>query len=345
MAFVNNERRFYEVARARDGRHVEVLAPAKVNLTLEILGRRPDGYHDLRSLLMPVSLFDRIILQDIGQDGPVVLAVERGGAVELSSMCLERENLAVRAARLFKARMGINRGVRITILKRIPLGGGLGGGSSDAAGVLAGLAELWRVRVPRAVRVEMALALGSDTGALALGGAVMMQGRGERVRRLHVGPGRNMWMVIANDGTHCATAEIYRKFSQEHRFDLTRRMNFSHTMTLPVREGDVLSASAALHNGLEKVVFRHHPSVAYLAERLKAAGGKGVLLSGSGASVFALARDEAHGREMRRRLGSHAWSVLVQTLPDGVMAAHGPLEARVMVRVHVGQPSFASNRI
>ena len=325
-------------------------APAKVNLTLEVLGRRPDGYHELRSVLMPVGLFDTIRLEEI-PDGNVEIEMDAEG-VDISAM--RGENVALRAARLFQARMGISKGARIRVVKRIPLGGGLGGGSADAAGVLNGLQKLWGVRLKRPELLAMAAELGSDVPAMALGGAVMMTGRGENVRRIRVPPGRGMWMVIANDGTHCATAEVYRMFDQAGAPDqtgpsdradpskkkfLTRRPDLSHTLALPVRGGDVRSVAAALYNGLQGVVFARYPSVAALAERLAAAGGEGVLLSGSGASVFALVRCGRHGEEVQKRLGNRVWSVLVQTLPDGVMAAHGPLEARAMVRVHVGQPS------
>ena len=215
----------------------------------------------------------------------------------------------------------------------------------------------------------MAAELGSDVGAMALGGAVMMTGRGEKVRRIRVPEGKGMWMVIANDGTHCNTGEIYRRHDdmmtrrQDEknavlptcRLDvlsknapgknlLTKARNFSHTITVPVRSGDVKSTAAAIYNGLQEVVYAHYPSVAELAAKLATAGGEGVLLSGSGASVFALVQSRQHGEEVRKRLGSRVWSVLVQTLPDGVTAAHSPLEARVMVQIHVGQPSTAAQR-
>ena len=318
-------------------RTVEILAPAKVNLTLEILGRRPDGYHELRSVLMPVGLFDTVRLEET--EDPGVEVEMRAEGVDLSGM--SGENIALRAARLFEKRTGVTRGARIQITKRIPLGGGLGGGSADAAAVLRGLQKLRGVRVKRAELLGMAAELGSDVPALVLGGAVLMTGRGERVRRIRVPPGRGMWMVVANDGTHCATGEVYAHYArkQSEIFPLTKGGGLSHTIAAPVRGGDVASTAAALHNGLQEVVFSQHPSVAALAHRLAAAGGEGVLVSGSGASVFALVRGKRHGEEVRKRLGSRVWSVLVQTLPDSVTAAHGPLEARAMVRIHVGQPS------
>ena len=107
--------------------------------------------------------------------------------------------------------------MKIGIVKRIPLGGGLGGGSADAAAVLNGLQRLWGARVPRKALLEMAAELGSDVGAMALGGAVLMTGRGEKVRRIRVPEGRGMWLVIANDGTHCPTAEVYGRFAREMR--------------------------------------------------------------------------------------------------------------------------------
>lgn len=302
-----------------------VRAPAKVNLTLEIFGRRPDGYHDLRSILMPIGLCDELCFwrADDACIATTVVAEEKG--VSLAALGDPQKNLVTRAAKLLQATCGVKQGVAIQIRKRIPVGGGLGGGSADAAAALIGLNELWRLRLSRQDLLTLGADLGCDVPALVQGGAVVMEGRGERIRALDLPAGgatSRFWLVVANPGFPCPTAEIYRL----HNGGLTAHPDFFHNATLSIRAGDVVAASRFLYNGLQPVVFQHFPATQDLAMRLRAAGALGVLVSGSGASVFALVRDQGHGNAVRERLGCEVWSVVTMTLPDGVMVAHGPLE-------------------
>jgi|688.fasta_scaffold06872_20 4-diphosphocytidyl-2-C-methyl-D-erythritol kinase len=301
-----------------------VRAPAKVNLTLEILGLRPDGYHELRSILMPIGVCDDLAFWRT-DDGRVETVVEAEAGVSLEAMGDPEKNLATRMARLLQSEFHIEQGVRIRIRKRIPVGGGLGGGSADAAGTLVGINALWRLGLTHRAMLELGARLGSDIPALVHGGAVVMEGRGERISPMDLpdgGSGCRFWLVVANPGIVCPTAEIYRL----HNGSLTIRPDFFHNTLLSIRAGDVSAASRYLYNGLQPVVFKHFPATQDLAMRLRAAGALGVLVSGSGASVFALVRDQAHGDAVRERLGCGFWSVVTTTLPDGVMAAHGPLE-------------------
>ncbi len=302
-----------------------VEAPAKINLTLEILGRRPDGYHDLRSVVVPIGLTDQIELT--GTAGGVETHVTADAGIDLTHLGDSDSNLATRAAYLLQRRCQVRDGVRIRIHKRIPLGGGLGGGSADAAGTLVGLNALWNLGLAREALMALGAELGSDVPALVHGGAVCMEGRGERVTPIlkptdHTV--RAFWVLVVNPGFACSTAEVFRNCRCAR--DLTECPDVIHNVSSSVRSGDVHSAAAALFNGLQAVVFAQYPVTAALVARLRAAGALGVLLSGSGASVFALVRDWDHGEAVRRCLGAGVWSVLTTTLPDGVMVAHGPLE-------------------
>lgn len=296
-------------------------APAKVNLTLEILGLRPDGYHELRSALVPLAFGDRVELRPSPE---IRLDVVPEG-VRLDGLGPADRNLAVAAAGLLRRQCGVRSGVAIRIIKRIPIGGGLGGGSADAAAVLVGLDRFWNLRLPRPTLMALGAELGSDVPALLHGGAVCMEGRGERVRPLlDAGerPGPGFWMVVANPGIPVPTGDVYRRCAGV----LTASPNSYNTMRSSVRSGDVAAASGALFNGLEAGVFAWYREVRELAAQLRAAGGLGVLLSGSGGSVFALVSDREHGERVRGALPAACWSVVTKTLPDGVMAAHGPLE-------------------
>ena len=288
-------------------------ALAKINLTLEVLGKRPDGYHALRSVVMPVSLADTVTLtQTYAQ---VALSVSAEEGVSLAHIGPAERNLAVRAAKLMQARYRVNAGARIHIHKRIPIGGGLGGGSADAAAVIRGLNRLWRLDLPRGELMEIGAELGSDIPALVHGGAVLMEGRGEWVTGLFQGVPqedcKGFWLVIANPGVMCPTGEIFKRW----KAGLTPPPQFLHNMLSFVRGGQVSDAADALFNGLQEVVYECYPDVARAAERLTAAGCLGVSLSGAGASVFGLVRDEPHGQEVLQRLGEGLWSVLVRTCP------------------------------
>ena len=259
---------------------------------------------------MPVSLFDTVGLEDAPGRG--VECEMRAEGVDVSGM--SGENLATRAARLFQERTGIFRGVRIRIVKRIPLGGGLGGGSADAAAVLVGLQQVWGVRLKRAELLSMAAALGSDVPAMALGGAVVMEGRGEKARRLRVPPGRGMWMVVANDGTHCPTAEMYRRYDRtEKRFN--KKGNASRDILSPLINADARAVAGLLRNDLQDVVLDGYDTIRQLAHKMTEEGALGVLVSGSGASIFALVRSETQGKKLQKKLNDCArWNTLVQTI-------------------------------
>ena len=157
-----------------NGAMVSLSAPAKINLTLEVTGRRSDGYHEMRSILQSIDLCDTISLQ-IAQGIELVC-----DAPELVST----ENLVVRATRLIQEMTGCPKGVRIELKKHIPLAAGLGGGSSDAAATLLGLNELWGLSLSAEELVEVASRVSSDTAFFVYGGTALVEGRGERVRQL-----------------------------------------------------------------------------------------------------------------------------------------------------------------
>ena len=313
-----------------------VRATAKVNLYLEILGRRPDGYHDIRSVVMPVSLFDEISLEST--DGLVETVLVKGkgqvaGEKDLDALT-SADNLTTQVANDLKERTGYPGGVRIHLKKGIPVGGGLGGGSADAAAVLVALNEFWRTGLSRETLMEIGSRRGSDVPALVYGGMVVMEGRGERVTRLPGNGNRSnghggWWLVLVNPGFSVSTRDIYSRY----RSPLTSGAIPFTSLVSAIHEGNLNLVAQGLFNGLQDTVFTKYPLIEMVAEGLRKGGAIGVLVSGSGASVFGLAWDEEHARSIEERvqkeLGFSVWSKVVKTLPDSVTVAHGPLEARV----------------
>ena len=304
-----------------------VAAYAKVNFTLEVLGVRPDGYHDLRSVVVPISLADEVTLEPADE---VTLNLKT-----LNTLKAE-DNLAVRAARLMQRVSGRNEGVEITLEKRIPVGGGLGGGSADAAAVLNGLNEMWGLGIPRKDLASLGAEIGSDVPALVLGGPVLMEGRGEQVteclvpsavvhgaelkrkdRRVSSSPSTKhqapstFHLVLANPGVFCSTAEIFKAFASL----LPNRPEILYNIRLAMQAGDDAAVARALQNDLEATATRLHPEIGAARRRLEEAGCLGVSMSGSGATVFGIVRDASEAECIARKLSEDGlWAVAVETV-------------------------------
>lgn len=306
---------------------LRLAAAAKVNLFLEITGRRENGYHDLRSVLAPVSLEDRLILRKTG--GLIETTIGENSSIDceaLSDGGRNGDNLVTRAARLLRDRTGYRGGVSITLEKHIPIGGGLGGGSADAAATLRGLNELWGTGLTRDELSALGASVGCDVPALVHGGLVLIEGLGEKVTPLPPSS-LSCLLVLVNPGFPVSTKDIYSRCTEP----LTSDRVSAKGMVRSLRGGDVDLVAEGLFNGLQETVFRKYPLIKLLADALDAAGSVGTLLSGSGATVFGLARDDEHARRIAdsvaREVAPNVWRKVVRVLPDGVTVAHGPLEA------------------
>lgn len=237
---------------------VRFAAPAKLNLFLHVVGRRADGYHLLQTAFRFIDYGDELGFS-VRSDG----AVRR--VTELAGVSAEAD-LSVRAARLLKERTGSRLGVDIEMVKRLPMGGGLGGGSSDAATTLVVLNRLWRTGLARAQLQELALELGADVPVFVFGRSAFAEGVGERLAALEMPPA---WYLVLVPETAVSTAEI---FSAP---ELTRNTNAITIAAFSVGQG---------RNDLEPVVCRRYPQVARHLEWLRQYGD--ARMTGSGACVF-----------------------------------------------------------
>jgi 4-diphosphocytidyl-2-C-methyl-D-erythritol kinase len=256
---------------------LELEAPAKVNLFLEVLGRRPDGYHEIETVMLAVDLADRVAFWR-RPPGELALSVSGGEAPA------DQSNLALRAARAVQAAAGRREGLHLHIDKRIPAGGGLGGGSSDAAAVLRGLNRLWKLGARAGDLEALGAALGSDVNFFLRGGLAVCTGRGEVVRPLPAVP--RAGLVLYLPGTHLATAEVYARV----RIPLTAGCRSGKNLLEGLSRDDLETAGRELFNRLEEPVFEQHPELAAARERLLASPrALGALLSGSGSTIYVLA--------------------------------------------------------
>lgn len=272
-------------------RPLKLLAPAKVNLRLEVLGVREDGYHELRSWMYPIELWDEIVLERI-PEGLQLLCDHPG---------IPKEDLCIKAARTFFEETGLEGGVRIALKKNIPLGAGLGGGSSDAAAVLKGLCFLWRVDMEEERLMAMAQKVGSDVPFFVKGRPALVGGRGERIIREL--PPLRLPLVILYPGRGLSTAEVYRCF------DLSLTKTKAENMIL--RDFPPKNWKAFVRNDLEPMAKRLLPAIGEMEAALVEAGAEAVGMSGSGSAVFGIFLEEGKAREALRSLKRSKWQAFL----------------------------------
>ena len=269
-------------------------ARAKINLTLEVFDRRADGYHDLRSLVVPISLADEVILRPAKE---VTLRVTEAVSGVADQIGPTADNLAVKAAQLMRRVSGRTDGVAIDLVKRIPIGSGLGGGSADAAAVLHGLNDFWHLDISDEELANLSMELGSDVPAQTLGGLTLMEGRGERVTRESM-PGLVLHLVLAFPGEFVSTAKVYANVIPQ----LTNGGQIVDNMRRALLGGDAEAVAAALYNGLSSAAEALCPEITRARAALRTAGALGVSMSGSGSCVFGLARDAADAQRVAKNL-------------------------------------------
>jgi len=273
---------------------VLVEAQAKVNWALELLGERDDGYHEIATLLQGVDLCDTILLEKT-EGGIAVTSND-------SSVPGGPENLAWQAARLVQEAREISRGVRITIEKRIPVAAGLGGGSSDAAAVLVGLQQLWDLRAASKELRAWATSLGMDVPFFLTGGRALAEGRGERLTPL---PSRPAYHVVAvNPNFPLITREVYRWAEGVS----PRRAHGLARLAAALAGGNAEAVGALLHNDLEGIVALRYPEVGEIRKILQHAGARGVVMSGSGPTMLALAASQSHAAALAAAAEGRGWS-------------------------------------
>jgi len=276
-----------------------VQSPAKLNLVLDVLRKRPDGFHELRTIFERISLCDQITLT-------------RNKTRKISIRCahphvpLSSKNLAVKAAMLLSKDFSITEGLDINIIKNIPVAAGLGGGSSNAAAVLMGLNRLWQIGLSNAHLVRYAERLGSDVAfflydtSYALG-----EGRGEIIKPL--GVTTKLWHLLVTPRVKMYTPEVFARL----KLSLTNKKDNVNILLPFLRKGDIMRLAGALSNDLEPAILSLRPDFIYLKKKLIDAGAAGVCFSGSGPSVMALATSQKHALSLRAKFDRRYSQVFV----------------------------------
>ncbi len=258
---------------------VMVKAPAKINLSLDVLHKREDGYHEVKMIMTTIDLADRLELTLLDKDEIRIISHNR-------FVPDDQRNLAYQAAHLLKERFQVKKGVSITIEKMIPVAAGLAGGSSDAAAALRGLNKLWDLGLSLDELAEIGTEIGSDVSFCVYGGTALATGRGERIQELPAPP--TCWVILAKPFIGVSTADVYRRLDVEQ----VQHPN-TEGMIEAINSGCYEDVCRNMGNVLEDVTLNMHPEVLQIKDQMKRFGADAVLMSGSGPTVFGLVHHDS----------------------------------------------------
>lgn len=279
-------------------RSVTVRAPGKINVFFRVGALQPDGYHDVASLYQAVSLFEEVTAFE--SDG---FTVSFTGPIDTSGLTLDESNLAIRAAKLLASRTGHQGGVELSIVKHVPIAGGMGGGSADAAATLLACDELWGTGLGRTGLLPLAAELGADVPFALEGGTAVGTGRGDELSPA-LAKGEFHWVLVpSEDGL--STPEVYTRLDEhreEHIDDLGPQPEYVKVDTAvlqAVRVGDAESLAESMHNDLQAAALRLAPHLTELLELGESRGALAGIVSGSGPTLAFLADDAQAAAELQ----------------------------------------------
>ncbi len=255
------------------GREVIIDAPAKINLFLKILGKRPDGYHDIYSLMQTISLYDTLVISETDR------GIELIGSTDV--VPIDSSNIIWKAVDLLRRHVGFTQGIKVRLTKRVPVGAGLGGGSSDAAATLKGVTQLLGLGLSRHELQRFGAALGSDVPFFFSAGSALISGRGEIVQEVAVISDYTVLLVVPDFAI--STAEAYAQV----KIDLTNSL-LKPTLNLEGTHAELLTLFDQIGNDFEGPVIKSHPAVSVCMGLLRESGARAVTLSGSGSAFFGL---------------------------------------------------------
>jgi len=278
---------------------------AKINLTLDVLGKRSDGYHDLITIMQTVDLYDTICLT-ASKDSSVRMICTQS---ELSN----DNNLAARAAQAIRQRLNLTQGVDIELHKRIPVAAGLGGGSGNEAAVLLAMRDWWQLPLSIDDLQTMAANLGSDVPFFLTGGLALCEGRGERITPLAYRlPSSMRWIILVKPAISVSTPIVFRNLTAQDYSDGSA----SRSVLAALTEGHNQPPLEDFHNSLERSVLQQYPQVAQAREDMLHVGAPYVQLSGSGPTLFSTFSNLSQAAQVQQQLHAQGYEVyLTRAIP------------------------------
>ncbi|MBA0947908.1 4-(cytidine 5'-diphospho)-2-C-methyl-D-erythritol kinase [Enterococcus gallinarum] len=276
-------------------------APAKINLGLDVLGKRADGYHELEMVMSSVDLADRLIMEELEEDKIII-------ETNKAFLPIDKRNNVYQAASIVKKRYGINKGILIRITKNIPVAAGLGGGSTDCAAALRGMDRLWQLSLTMPELIDIGMEVGTDVPYCIYGTTAFISGKGEKVTPLRPMP--QCWVVLVKPRLSVSTGKIFQEvdLDQLHHPDIQE-------LSDAILAEDYQRMIAAMGNSLESITIPKHPVVQQIKERMMKYGADVALMTGSGPTVFALCQKYSRAQRVYNALKGFCEEVyLVRTL-------------------------------
>ena len=276
-------------------------APAKINLGLDVLGKRADGYHELEMVMSSVDLADRLIMEELEEDKIII-------ETNKAFLPIDKRNNVYQAASIVKKRYSINKGILIRITKNIPVAAGLGGGSTDCAAALRGMDRLWQLSLTMPELIDIGMEVGTDVPYCIYGTTAFISGKGEKVTPLRPMP--QCWVVLVKPRLSVSTGKIFQEvdLDQLHHPDIQE-------LSDAILAEDYQRMIAAMGNSLESITIPKHPVVQQIKERMMKYGADVALMTGSGPTVFALCQKYSRAQRVYNALKGFCEEVyLVRTL-------------------------------
>ena len=270
-------------------RHMELKALAKINLGLDVLGRRENGYHDVRMIMQSVYLYDEVKLDQSEEPGIRV-------RTNLGFLPTGEGNIAYKAAQMLTDEFGIGPGIDISLNKHIPVAAGLAGGSADAAAVLFGLNRMFGLKLSQKELMERGVKLGADVPYCIMRGTVLAEGIGEELTVLPAMP--KCTVLIAKPPVSVSTKVVYEALDAR---EITVHPDIDGIIE-GLKEGNLKRIASSMGNVLESVTIPMHPVIEQIKDEMKAAGALNAMMSGSGPTVFGLFENRAAARDAQRRI-------------------------------------------
>lgn len=256
-------------------REIQLKSRAKINLSLDVLRKRADGYHEVEMIMQQIDLYDRVVLKERDDNKITVMS-------DCEFIPKDSGNIAYQAALLMQNRGNTQKGIDIYIEKNIPVAAGLAGGSSNAAAVITGLNKLWNLNLSMEELMDIGVKIGADVPFCILGGAALAEGIGEKLTPIE--GLKNVWLVIAKPSISVSTAEVYGHLDLSK---LTDRPNTPELLKY-VEDGDLLALSRNMRNVLETVTETKYPVIKEIKNKMVEFNGLGSMMSGSGPTVFGI---------------------------------------------------------
>ena len=264
-------------------------APAKINLTLDVLFKRDDNYHELEMVMSSVDLSDHLTFTPLKED---IIQVFTNKAF----LPVDRRNHVHQAAKLIKKEYGIHTGIRIEIEKKIPVAAGLGGGSTDAAATLRALNQIWNLNLQTEELIDLGMRVGTDVPYSIVGGTAFVSGRGENVRS--IAPIPPCWIVLAKPKLSVSTKTVFRALEVEQ----LKYQPSSRIVEKAIESNNYEEMVKHLGNALEQITFQRHPQLPQLKERMLRYGMDGVTMSGSGPTIIGFSQNYSRAKRVYNSL-------------------------------------------